>query len=143
MPKLPYEWRVDSHGCYTCNNADLALSLVTPRPTSQSIYICAPPIFLALTVSRAANKPNRRAWNAKLPSMSVDNAAGNLHSLHRPEVLVPRLRKTHSIFLRPLLPLNTLTGVLQAHSLPTLWPMRTVQTVTMKQVRAMLLDKMR
>ena len=25
MPKGPYEWRVDSHGCYKFNNADLAL----------------------------------------------------------------------------------------------------------------------
>ena len=25
MPKRPYEWRVDSHGCYKFNNADLAL----------------------------------------------------------------------------------------------------------------------
>ena len=31
MPKRPYEWRVDSHGCYKFNNADLALG---PRDSS-------------------------------------------------------------------------------------------------------------
>ena len=25
MPKRPYEWRVDAHGCYKSNSADLAL----------------------------------------------------------------------------------------------------------------------
>ena len=31
MPKRPYELRVDSHGCYKFNNADLALGPVTQR----------------------------------------------------------------------------------------------------------------
>ena len=31
MPKHPYEWRVDSHGCYKFNNADLTLG---PRDTT-------------------------------------------------------------------------------------------------------------
>ena len=105
----------------------LHLGFVTPRPTFLFCYICAPPTLRAWTVRRAAYKPSGRAWNVKLPSMTVDKAAGNSHSFQRPEVRVPPLRENtvRAIFLWRLLPLNTLTGVLQAQSLPTLWPMRT------------------
>ena len=46
MPKRPYEWRVDSHGCYKFNNADLALG---PRDSSAHF-----PVFPYL---RATNLP--------------------------------------------------------------------------------------
>ena len=40
MPKRPYEWRVDSHGCYKFDNAVLGLG-----PQDQSAYL---PVFLHL-----------------------------------------------------------------------------------------------
>ena len=46
MPKRPYEWRVDSHGCNKFNNADLALG---PRDTTAHL-----PAFLHL---RTTNFP--------------------------------------------------------------------------------------
>ena len=46
MPKRPHEWRVDSHGCYKFNNADLALG---PRDTTAHL-----PVFLHL---RTTNFP--------------------------------------------------------------------------------------
>ena len=88
MPKRSYEWRVDSHCCHKFNNADLALG---PRDTTVHFpifSICAPPTSQALTVSRAANKPRRGTWNAKPPSMNVDNAAGNSPNLRHPECLL-------------------------------------------------------
>ena len=93
MPKRSFEWRVDSHCCHKFNNADLALG---PRDTTVHFpffYICAPPTSQALTVPRAANKPRRGAWNAKPPSMNVDNAVGNSPNLRHPDVLVPPLRE--------------------------------------------------
>ena len=46
MPKRPYEWYVDAHGCYKFNNADLALR---PRDTTAHF-----PVFLRL---RTTNFP--------------------------------------------------------------------------------------
>ena len=40
MPKRPYEWRVDSHGCYKFDNAVLGLG-----PRDQSAHL---PVFLHL-----------------------------------------------------------------------------------------------
>ena len=40
MPKRPYEWRVDSHGCYKFDNAALGLG-----PRDQSARL---PVFLHL-----------------------------------------------------------------------------------------------
>ena len=40
MPKRPYEWRVDSHGCYKLDNAALGLG-----PRDQSAHL---PVFLHL-----------------------------------------------------------------------------------------------
>ena len=40
MPKRPYEWRVDSHGCYKFDNAALGLG-----PRDQSAHL---PVFLHL-----------------------------------------------------------------------------------------------
>ena len=46
MPKRPYEWRVDSHGCYKFDNAALGLG-----PRDQSAHL---PVFLHL---RNSNLP--------------------------------------------------------------------------------------
>ena len=46
MPKRPYEWRVDSHGCYKFDNATLGLG-----PRDQSAHL---PVFLHL---RTTNLP--------------------------------------------------------------------------------------
>ena len=46
MPKRPYEWRVDSHGCYKLDNAALGFG-----PRDQSAHL---PVFLHL---RTANLP--------------------------------------------------------------------------------------
>ena len=40
MPKRPYEWRVDSHGCYKFDNAALGLG-----PRDHSAHL---PVFLHL-----------------------------------------------------------------------------------------------
>ena len=40
MPKRPYEWRVDSHGCYKIDNSALGLG-----PRDQSAHL---PVFLHL-----------------------------------------------------------------------------------------------
>ena len=37
MPKRPYEWRVDAHGCYKFDNASLGL-----RPRDQTAHL---PVF--------------------------------------------------------------------------------------------------
>ena len=46
MPKRPYEWRVDSHGCYKLDNSALGLG-----PRDQSAHL---PVFLHL---RSTNIP--------------------------------------------------------------------------------------
>ena len=81
---------VDAHGCYKFNNADLALG---PHDTTADFPVFSTPTSGALTVSRAANKLSRGAWNVKPPSMSVDNAAEDSPSLLPPDVLVPPLRE--------------------------------------------------
>ena len=40
MPKRPYEWRVDSHGCYKFDNAALGLG---PRDQSAHLPVFSPP----------------------------------------------------------------------------------------------------
>ena len=69
MPKRPHEWRVDSHGCYKFNNADLAFG---PRDSWAHF-----PVFLHL---RTANLPGpdcaqwtsfkKDGLNGKPPSLS-------------------------------------------------------------------------
>ena len=78
------------------------LGPVTPRPTFMFSYIYTPPTSLALTVTRAANKPSRNAWNVKLASMNVDNAAENSPTLQLPDVLVPFAGKHSGCSLRVL-----------------------------------------
>ena len=78
--------------------------------------------------------------------MNVDKAAGNSRSLQRPDVLVPALAGKHTVFAVLLWwpqPLKTCTGARQAQSKSTLWLVHAFRTVTMKQARVMLLNKMR
>ena len=72
-------------------------------------------------------------------SVSVSVSVSVSHSLQCPDVLVPPLRENtvRAVVLWRLLPLKTFTGVPQAHSQPSLWPMYAFNTVTMKQVRAL------
>ena len=108
MLKRPYEWRVDSHGCYKFNNADLALG---PRDTTGQLsvfFICAPPISRAPTASPAANRLSRGAWNVKPLSISVDNAAEDSPSLQPPDVLLPPMRETQRVRLHAV---TALSGV--------------------------------
>ena len=44
MPKRPYEWRVDSHGCYKFDNAALGFG-----PRDQSAHL---PVFLHLRTTK-------------------------------------------------------------------------------------------
>ena len=86
MPKRPYEWHVESHGCYKFNNADLALG---PRNTTAHL-----PLFLHL---RTTNFPGPDSIilnrNVKPPSISVENAVEDLPSLQPPNVQIPPLRE--------------------------------------------------
>ena len=111
----------------------LHLDLVTPQPTFLLSYICAPPASRSLTASRAASKPSRDAWNAKRPSMNVDNVAENSPSLQPPDVLVPPLRENTvgAIFVWRPLPLVNFTP----------WAYACFHVESMKQVRALLLNK--
>ena len=71
LPKRPYEWRVDSHGCYKFDNA--ALGFV---PRDQSAHLPAflhlqSPTCLAPTASCAAHMHNKEEWNAGITNMTV------------------------------------------------------------------------
>ena len=71
MPKLPDEWRVDSHGCYKFDNAALGLG-----PRDQSAHF---PVFLHLrntnlpdpAVSCAVSKHNKEGLSANITNSSV------------------------------------------------------------------------
>ena len=73
MPKRPYEWRVDSHGCHKFDNAALGFG-----PRDQTAHL---PVFLHLrttkltclapTASCAANMHNKEGWNAGITNMTV------------------------------------------------------------------------
>ena len=123
-PKRPQEWCAESHGCCKFNKADVALG-----PASAHHPLPGPD-----STTRSEQAQQRRL-NAKLPSMNVVNATGDSHNLQRPNVLVPPLRETQCV------PLKTFTGAPRSYPLPTLWHMHALNTVTMKQVRAMLLNK--
>ena len=51
MPKRPYQWRVDSHGCFKFNNADLALG---PRDTTAHL-----PVFLHLRTTNCVTRSDQ------------------------------------------------------------------------------------
>ena len=57
MPKRPYEWRVDSHGCYKFDNALLGLG---PRDQSACSFIFATPIYPDPAVIRGEQAQQRR-----------------------------------------------------------------------------------
>ena len=72
MPKRPYEWRVDSHGCYKFDNAALGFG-----PRDQSAHL---PVFLHLRTTNLPgprqhhaqrNMHNKEEWNAGITNMTV------------------------------------------------------------------------
>ena len=72
MFERPYEWRVDSNGCYKFDNAArLASDLVINLLTSLCSYIFVPPTCLTPTASCAANMHNKEKWNAGITNMTV------------------------------------------------------------------------
>ena len=76
MPKSPYDWRVDSHGCYKYDNAALAFG-----PRDQTAHL---PVFLHLRTTNlpgptalcAANTHNKEEWNAGITNMTVREEDG-------------------------------------------------------------------
>ena len=72
MPKRPYEWRVDSYGCYKFDDAALGLgprgSICSP-PLCSSIF--ATPIFPDPAVSCAVSKHNKEGLTANITNLSV------------------------------------------------------------------------
>ena len=58
MSKRPYDWRVDTHGCYKYDNAALGFG---PRDQTFlcSCVISAPSTYLAPTASFAVSKRNK------------------------------------------------------------------------------------
>ena len=71
MPKRPYEWRVDSHGCYKFDNAALGFGPRDQPLTSLCSCIFVPQTCLAPTASCAANMHNKEEWNAGIKNMTV------------------------------------------------------------------------
>ena len=71
MPMRPYEWRVDSHGCYNFDNAALGFG---PRDQTAHLLvfsISAPPTYLAPTASCAGNMRNKEGLSADIKNTSV------------------------------------------------------------------------
>ena len=96
IPKRPYEWYVDAHGCYKFSDADLALGTRGNTTHLPAFLHLRTANFRVLTALRSAIRLGRNAWNVRPPSMSVDNAAEDSPSLQLPNVLVPPLREKHS-----------------------------------------------
>ena len=71
MPKSPYEWRVDSHGCYKFDNAVLALDPGINLLTSLCFSTFATPIFLDRVVLCAVSKHNKEGLIANIINLSV------------------------------------------------------------------------
>ena len=67
MPKRPYAWRVNAHGCCKFDNADLVLHLVTSLRISLSSFISASPTSWAPTASCAVLKLSNVAWSVQRP----------------------------------------------------------------------------
>ena len=86
MPKRPYEWRVDSHGCHTFNNADLALG---PRDTSAHL-----PVFLHL---RTTNFPGPDSITRSLRNHSL---CEQLHQVRHPKSCKSTRRESRTSKLR-------------------------------------------
>ena len=69
MPKRPYEWRVDTHGCYKFDN--LALDPEIKPLTFLCFSTFAPPTYLAPTASCAVSKHNKEGLSADITNTSV------------------------------------------------------------------------
>ena len=71
MPKRPYDWRVDTHGCYKYDNAALGFG-----PRDQTAHL---PVFLHFrtsnlpgpTASCAVSKRNKEGLSADITSKNV------------------------------------------------------------------------
>ena len=78
MPKRPYEWRVDSHGCYKFDNAALGFG---PRDQSAHLrcsFTFAIPIFPDPAVSCVVSKHNKEDLSANM-TKNVCRDDGNAH----------------------------------------------------------------
>ena len=71
MPKRPYEWRVDSHGCYKFDNAALGLGPGINLLTSLCSSTFATPIFPDPAVLCAVSKLNKEGMIANITNLSV------------------------------------------------------------------------
>ena len=86
MPKRPYEWRVDSHGCYKYDTRIVTSDLMSATLAEAaliflSFFICAPPTSQAPTASPAASKLGRGAWNVKPPSTRDGSGDADEHDV--------------------------------------------------------------
>ena len=81
MPKRPYEWRVDSHGCYKFDKAALVLDLEINLLTSLCSSIFATPIFPDPAVSCAVSKHNKEGLTANITNLSVRGNDAHDHAL--------------------------------------------------------------
>ena len=80
MPRRPYEWRVDSHGCYKFDNAALGLG-----PRDQSAHLLcsstfATPIFPDPAVSCVVSKHNKEDLSADMTNLSVPRNDAHDHA---------------------------------------------------------------
>ena len=77
MPKRPYEWRVDSHGCYKLRLAlDPGISLLT----SLCFSTFATPIYLDPAVLCAVSKLNKEGMTANITNLSVPRNVAREHA---------------------------------------------------------------
>ena len=85
MPKRPYEWRVDSHGCYKFDNERLALDLGTNLLIFRCSFIFAIPIFPDPAVSCVVSKHNKEDLSANMTKNVCrdDRNAHDRASLHQ------------------------------------------------------------
>ena len=63
MPKRPYDWRVDTHGCCKYDNSALRFG-----PRDQTAHL---PVFLAPTASCSVNMRNKEGLSADTTNKSV------------------------------------------------------------------------
>ena len=64
MPKRPYEWRVDSHGCYKLDNSALGLGPGISLLTSLFSSTFATPMYPAPAVSCVVSRHNKKDLSA-------------------------------------------------------------------------------
>ena len=71
MPKRPYDWRVDTHGCYKFITLHLALDLAIKLLTFLCSSTFATPIFPDPAVSCAVSKHNKEGLSADITNTSA------------------------------------------------------------------------